>query len=197
SLPNPYAIGMDFDVLAPIIVTHLGCFDSGSDGISPSSALTTQIFNRNGASPVVVASTNFLAPDPGVLIGGSRFKAFTSPIVLTNGSYSAVGYGYDGNNRNGNLGTGNAKTWITDARGGLFASVGGGRFGAFSPGGFPTTLDGGPADRYAAGTFIVRRVTPAATIVANPVNVLVRPAATTNLSVVAIGVAPLRYQWSF
>ena len=197
TLPNPYAIGMDFNVLAPVIITHVGCFDSGSDGINPSSTLTTQIFNRNGATPVVAVGTNFSATDPGALIGGSRFKPLAVPVVLTNGSYSVVGFGYDGNNRNGNLGTGNAKTWSTDDGGGRLAFVGGGRFGAVSPGGFPTTADGGPADRYAAGTFQFRRVTATPTIVAPPLNVFVRPGGVTNLTVVAIGDAPLRYQWTF
>jgi hypothetical protein len=197
ALPNPYAIGMDFNVLLPVIITHLGCFDSGSDGINISSTLTTQIFNRNGATPVVAVGTNFSSADPGTLIGGSRFKPLAVPIVLTNGSYSVVGYGYDGNNRNGNIGTGNAKTWITDDGGGRLAFVGGGRYGAVSPGGFPATTDGGPADRYAAGTFQFRRVTATPTIVAPPMNVQVRPGGATNLTVVAIGDAPLRYQWTF
>jgi len=197
TLPNPYAIGMDFNVLSPVIITHMGCFDSGSDGINASSTLTTQIFNRNGAAPVVAVSTNFSSADPGTLVGGSRFKPLAVPVVLTNGSYSVVGYGYDGNNRNGNIGTGNAKSWTTDDGGGRLAFVGGGRYGAVSPGGFPATTDGGPADRYAAGTFQFRRVTATPTIVSPPINVQVRPSGATNLTVVAIGDAPLRYQWTF
>lgn len=197
SLPNPYGIGMDFNVLTPIIVTHLGCFDSAGDGINSSSTLTTQIFNRNGPAPTVVASMAFSSTDPGQLIGGSRLRALSSPVFLTNGSYSIVGYGYDGNNRNGNLGTGNAKTWYTDDGGGLLAFVGGGRYGPVAPGAFPLTGDGGPADRYAAGTFQFRRLTPTPTIVAQPPSVFVRPGSATNLTVVAVGDAPLRYQWFF
>lgn len=196
SLPNPYAIGMDFEVQSPIIVTRLGAFDSGSDGINASSTLTTQIYNRNGTTPQVAASTNFSSVDPGVLIGGSRFKPLAAPVLLTNGSYSVVGYGYDGNNRNGNLGTGNAKTWITDG-GASIVFVGGGRYGAVSPGGFPTTGDGGPADRYAAGTFEFRAAPVFPTILSQPVNALVRIGSNATFTVIAAGQAPLFHQWRF
>jgi Bacterial Ig domain len=196
SLPNPYALGMDFEVLSPIIVTRLGAFDSGSDGLNASSTLTTQIYNRNGPAPQVAASTNFSSADPGVLIGGSRFKTLAGPVLLTNGSYSVVGYGYDGNNRNGNLGTGNAKTWTTDG-GASITFVGGGRYGAVAPGGFPATLDGGPADRYAAGTFEFRSVPAFPTIFTQPVNSLVRVGSDAVFTVVAAGRAPLFHQWLF
>jgi len=195
TLPNPYALGMDFNVVSTIVVTRLGAFDSGSDGINASSTLTTQIFNRDGPSPTVVATTNFSSATPGELVGGSRFQTLATPIVLTNGSYSVVGYGYDGNNRNGNPGTGNVKTWTTDDGGGLLAFVGGGRFGPFAPGGFPTTLDGGPADRYAAGTFEYKTVPPRPQIVLPPANVYPRPGSNAVFSVFATGNAPLRYQW--
>jgi hypothetical protein len=196
TLPNPYAIGMDFDVLSPVIVTRLGSFDSGSDGLNASSTLTTQIYNRNGPTPVVVATTNFTSAAPGELVGGSRFKALAAPVVLTNGSYSCVGYGYDGNNRNGNIGTGNAKVWITDD-GCALAFVGGGRYGAVAPGGFPTTLDGGPADRYAAGTFDFIAVPPTPLIITQPTNFYARPGANGTNSVVAVSGSPLQYQWTF
>jgi hypothetical protein len=196
TLPNPYAIGMDFEVLSPVIVTRLGCFDSGSDGLNASSTLTTQIYNRNGPMPVVVGTTNFTSTASGELIGGSRFKALAVPVLLTNGSYSCVGYGYDGNNRNGNLGTGNTKVWTTDD-GCALAFVGGSRYGASAPGGFPTTLDGGPADRYAAGTFDFIAVPPTPLIIAQPTNFYARPGANGTNSVVAVSSQPLEYHWSF
>ena len=195
TLPNPYSIGMDFEVVSPILITRLGCFDSASDGINASSTLTTQIYDRNGPTPAVVASASFSSIDPGALVGGSRFKALASTVLLTNGSYSCAGYGYDGNNRNGNIGTGNAKVWTTDDSGAL-GFTGGGRYGPNSPGGFPTTLDGGPADRYAAGTFEFKTVPPTPLIVSAPTNMFVRPATSVTNSVTATGTAPLRYQWT-
>jgi len=196
SLPNPYAIGMDFDVLAPVVITRLGCFDSGSDGLNASSTLTTQIYNRNGPTPVVVATTNFASAAPGELIGGSRFKTLATPVLLTNGTYSCVGYGYDANNRNGNIGTGNAKVWTTDD-GGALAFVGGGRYGPVAPGGFPPTLDGGPADRYAAGTFVFITLPPTPLIVSQPANFYARPGANATNSVGVASSSPVQYQWTF
>ena len=105
-----------------------------------------------------------------------------------------MGYGYDGNNRNGNLGTGNARTWITDG-GAALAFVGGGRYGAVTPGGFPPTVDGGPADRYAAGTFEFRAAPVFPTIIGQPMNALVRVGGNATFTVVAAGRAPLFHQW--
>jgi hypothetical protein len=195
SLPNPYAIGMDFEVLSPIVVTRLGAFDSGGDGLNASSTLTTQIFNRNNPTPQVAASAGFSPTDPGALIGGSRFKSLAEAVLLTNGSYCVVGYGYDGNNRNGNLGTGNAKTWTTDNGGGLIAFVGGGRYGPVAPGAFPATVDLGPADRYAAGTFEFRPAPVFPAIFSQPTNALARPGGNATFTVIAAGRAPLSYQW--
>src|ERR1043166_4062466 len=188
---------MDFDVLTNLVVTGLGAFDSGTDGINPSSTLTTQLYTRSGNSGTVLATLTFTAADPGTLVDSSRLKPLASPLVLSPGSYSIVSYGYDNNNRNGNLGTGNTKSWSTDDGGGLLSFVGGGRYGTGGPGTFPVTPDGGPADRYAAGTFEFRPVPDAPMIFVHPTNQSVRPNGNTNFVVGAAGAAPLRYQWSF
>src|SRR5262249_24638267 len=146
-------------------------------------------------APVVVATTNFTSAAPGELIGSSRFKTLAVSVLLTNGSYSCVGYGYDGNNRNGNIGTGNVKVWTTDDACAL-SFVGGGRYGPMSPGGFPTTLDGGPADRYAAGTFEFIAVPSTPLIISQPTNFYARPGANATNSIVAASTAPLQYQWT-
>src|SRR5437016_13537351 len=44
------ALGMDFDVNAPIMVTRLGVFDSGSNGLGR--FLTAQIYDRDTQTPV-------------------------------------------------------------------------------------------------------------------------------------------------
>src|SRR5439155_26997171 len=72
-------LGMDFDVLTNIAVTHLGVFDSGGDGVNGSALLTVQLFSRSGNAGTVLATTTFTVADPGALIGGSRFKPLTSP----------------------------------------------------------------------------------------------------------------------
>ncbi len=196
----PNGLGMDFDVITPVIVSRLGAFDSGGNGIFASVPLTTQIFTRNGNSGSLLASLTFSSTDPGTLVDGSRFKPLATPLLLNPGSYTVVSYGYDNNNPNGNLGTGNAKTWSTDDGGGMISFVGVSRHGvsgSTGPGTFPASLDGGPADRYAAGTFEFTAVPAAPLILAQPTNQFVRPSSNAVFTVGAVGNAPLRYHWSF
>ena len=107
-----------------------------------------------------------------------------------------VSYGHDANNRNGNIGTGNLKTWTTDDGGGLLTFVGSGRYGG-SPGVFPATPDGGPADRYAAGTFEYLPAPTRPLILAQPTNQAVRLGQNASFSVSAAGQDPLFFQWFF
>ena len=101
-------------------------------------------------------------PNSGTLVGGSRFLSI-APITLGAGFQGSVivfGYG-DGNSAetDGNSYTAATGTptypWTTDGGGGLISFVGSGRFsdlGGTSIG-FATNIDGGPSNRYAAGTF--------------------------------------------
>ncbi|SVD78366.1 uncharacterized protein METZ01_LOCUS431220, partial [marine metagenome] len=95
----------------------------------------------------------FTPDDSGTLSGGSRFKKLTTPLELAPGAYSVVAHGYGAAERNHNAGQGGTR-WSTDAGGGVLVFTGVARHGA--AGTFPTNLDGGPADRYAAGTFRYR-----------------------------------------
>lgn len=69
------------------------------------------------------------------------------------GSIVTNGYGTD--EKNGNLDFGGS--WTTNDGGGLLEFVGDGRYGLSS---FPTNIDAGPANRYAAGTFQYEAATP-------------------------------------
>lgn len=148
-------LGMDFNVNGPVIVTHLGVFDSDSNGLSR--PLSAYLWNRTStATPLVTAG--FTGAVPGTLVGGSRFKPLATPILLSagfQGTVSADGYG--AGEPNGNSGS---PVWTTDTGGGLLSFVGTSRYGT-TPGTYPGTADGGPANRYAAGTFAF--VTPAMT----------------------------------
>ena len=74
-----------------------------------------------------------------------------SPITLPAGFQGTiVAENYQAGEPNGNI----PLVWTTDDGNGSVAFVGGGRFG-LSQGVFPTSVDGGPANRYAAGTFMV------------------------------------------
>jgi hypothetical protein len=144
-------LGMDFDVLADVSVSRLGVFDSGSDGLGL--PLTAELWSRNGNAGSLLPGgvLSFTPADPGVLVGGSRFKDLAAPILLTPGSYSIVAHGYGPAEFNGN--SGGAGPFGTVDGGTNIVFSGSGRYG-LSPGSFPNFPDGGPANRYGAGTFV-------------------------------------------
>ena len=155
------SLGHDFIVEKPIELLELGVFDDGSDGLNLE--ITAELWTRDdGGTPdsvdddsegELIASLTFSTDDPGILEGGSRFKALTSPIELTPGAYTMVAYGYGDGESNGNQGS--VDLGLTTDDGDLsLRFVGGGRFG--DAGFWPATGDGGPVNRYAAGTFKFR-----------------------------------------
>ena len=152
------SIGMDFYVDETIQVTELGCFDSGGNGIS--STITVQLWRRNeNGTPTNFADdtglTNlgyaiFVPSSSGTLLEGSRFKTpapLGLPILLAPGAYSIIANGFGASDPIGN----SLDAWETNSGNGKIRFVGGGRYGVANT--FPTTADGGPANRYAAGTF--------------------------------------------
>jgi hypothetical protein len=140
------SLGLDFDVTQQVYVDQLGVFDSGSNGLVAN--LTARLYNR--ATQTQIASLTFTPADPGTISGGSRFKRLSTPIILPAGFQGTiVAEGYTAGEPNGNS-MGAAPVWTT-AGGGAINFVGVGRNG--NAGSFPTNLDGGPANRYAAGTF--------------------------------------------
>ena len=146
----PQSLGMDFDVNSPISITSLGVFDSGGDGLA--GPLRAHIYNRD--SQASLASLDFTPSQPGTLVGGSRFKPLSNPLVLPAGFHGTVVVDYLTNQMelNGNWGHG-AGSWTTDSGGGLISFVGSART-TVSGIGYPGVADAGPANRYAAGTFL-------------------------------------------
>ncbi len=150
-------LGLDFDVKQPVVVDELGVFDSGSNGLAV--PLTARLYNRD--TQTEVASLAFAAGQTGTLVGGSRLLPLASSVVLPAGFHgSIVAEGYGDAEPNGN-GFGGPVSWTDDDGGGLLQFTGGGRFGD-TPGAFPTNVDGGPANRYAAGTFTFSALGPIA-----------------------------------
>ncbi|MCI0458154.1 MAG: PKD domain-containing protein, partial [Gemmataceae bacterium] len=150
-------LGMDFNTTQDVLVTRLGVFDSGADGLAR--ALTARLYNRDTGTQL--ADLAFATGDTGSLGDGSRFLPLATPLVLPagfHGTMVAEGYGPGELNGNGGL---QPITWTTDA-GTSLAFVGGGRFGP-TAGVFPSSVDGGPANRYAAGTFEFMPLTEIAT----------------------------------
>jgi hypothetical protein len=141
-------LGMDFDVTQGIVVTRLGVFDSGSDGLAL--PLTARLYNRD--TQTEVADLAFSAGQTGTLVGGSRFLPLPAPVVLPPGFHgSIVAEGYGAAEPDGNA-MAQPISWTTNDGGGLIQFVGTGRYG-MTPGAFPANPDSGPANRYAAGTF--------------------------------------------
>lgn len=144
------ALGMDFDLWAPISVTHLGVFDSGSNGILLN--LNAEIWSRTGNAGVKLFELPFGPGNDGVAIAGSRFKPLAVPQILGPGSYTIVARGYGAAEQNLNA---NVPLVKRVHSGGVMQFVGGGRYNfPVVPGAFPATPDGGPFNRYGAGTFI-------------------------------------------
>lgn len=152
------SVGNDFDVLRPIRVTKLGVFDDSSDGLQRS--LSVRLYDRSNG--LVLAQLTFGPGDEGELVGGSRFKVLATPVVLQPGLEAAiVASGYGAGERVGNKGVPSSEEMILELfGGGCLRFVGLSRFGD-DPNGFPEIRDGGPADRYAAGTFYFEPFTPA------------------------------------
>lgn len=150
-------LGMDFDVVNPIVITRLGVFDSGSDGLNL--VIVAGLWDR--ATETELAYMVFTPDEPGELIGGSRFKDLPAPIRLEvgfQGTIAADGYGPEEPLRN-RLGDPANIVWTTNDGNGSIAFVGSSRWG-LTAGQFPATPDDGPAARYAAGTFMFQ-TTPA------------------------------------
>ncbi len=141
------SLGMDFDVNRPILVYALGVFDSNQDGLSV--PIVARIFNRT--TQQVLVTLTFPAGNTGTLVNGSRFLSLPCPLQLPAGFQGVIeADGYGATEQNGNV---NGPARSTDGGGGAISFVGGGRYTA-TAGAFPTTIDGGPANRYAAGTFV-------------------------------------------
>lgn len=167
------ALGMDFDVARSVQVTELGCFDSGSNGLSRNITVVLWSRNQNGTpgstaddlQGSVLASEVFTTAAPGTLVGGQRFKTLASPVTLAPGSYTILAYNYGAGEPNGNDAAFNNGT---NTGGGAISFVGSSRYGVTAPpasvaASWPGTPDGGPAARYGSGTFRFRETAAFAT----------------------------------
>ena len=145
------SVGMDFDVLAPIEVTHLGVFDDGSDGLQV--PLTAHLYDRdNPTTPL--ATIEFAAGTTGTLSGGTRYVelAPNEKLTLPAGFRGTiVAEGYQSSERYGD-GFSYERFGTTQDGGGHVAFVGTGRTG--NSGAFPNSVSGGRTNRFGAGSFI-------------------------------------------
>lgn len=141
------SIGMDFDTVAPVTITHLGAFDSAGDGLKR--PITVTLYDRETERAIV---TRVVESTQGELIGSARFIELENPIRLPAefaGTIAASGYG-----PGEPLGNGKQHPDIGSVDGGEGAIrfVGSGRYGD-APDAFARIVDKGAANAYAAGSF--------------------------------------------
>lgn len=144
------SLGLDFDVgLDPITVTHLGVFDSAGDGLALT--ITAYIYNRDTQLPLFGPLS--FSGNGDLLVNGSRWQDIGDFLLPAGFRGSVVAEGYGPGELLYNMG-GNpnaAFPSLLDDAGGAISFVNSGRFGA--AGFYPANDDGGPVNRYAAGTF--------------------------------------------
>lgn len=146
------SVGMDFETgLEPVEITHFGAFDSGQDGFT--TARTVSIYDRNNTA-VPFATLTIPAGASSTLINGSRFVPVASTVTLPAGFKGSIvlnDVSVDSIRNNGVAAPPPGPLSTINNGGGLLRFVGLGRFGGI--GVYPGTVDGGPANRYQAGTF--------------------------------------------
>ncbi len=183
------AFGFDFDVgRSPLLVRGLGAFDDGQDGLN--AAIGVRLYERTSAS--LLASTVFATGTGARLSRGYRIADLATALLLPagfRGSIVASGYG-DARERRYDNGTAAFPGSI--AAGGFVAFVGGGRSG-FDAAAFPTTVDVGPAVRYAGPNFVFTAL-PAAVGEDVPTSTVPEPAtwALVGAGLVLLGAASAR-----
>lgn len=118
-------LGDDFTVGAQdIIVTKLGVFDDGANGLNRT--ITAYIYNFGGATPIPIGPIEFTTDNSSLdPVIPYRFRTLDSPVTLTAGaSYSIVAENYGPTERNHNTNEGSPAPVFSSS--GL--TVGGGRY---------------------------------------------------------------------
>jgi hypothetical protein len=186
-------LGLEFDVnCTAIVITQLGAFDSGQDGFKRT--INVYIYDRD-TQTAVYGPMSFTGEE-GTIVGGDRFKPLDTPLVLPGGFHGCVvaeNYGAEEMLRNPGISA--TVPPPMDSGGGLITFVGRARYGTVQ-GTYPGTPDGGPANRYHAGTFEFE-AGPAPVILSPPLSQTVPEGADAVFAVVATGVEPLSFQWQF
>lgn len=141
------SLGMNFDVLSSINVTHLGAFDSLQNGFS--SEIKVGVFDRN--TKTLVTEVAFFNGTNNVLIGQSRFVDIVD-VELGIGNYLIVAQGFNETDRNGTAFFGGSIPTVNTGNG-LISFVGEASYGDQQDFEYPLMVDEFRANRYDAGTF--------------------------------------------
>ena len=129
--------------------------DSGQDGLSRT--ITARLYERGPGNTGTELASVTLSGTDGQLIGGTRYVPLATPLYLPRGfDGTMVAEGYGAGEPLLNSHGGAPTMWATYSGDGVVSFVGSGRWG--TAGLFPTNADGGPVDRYAAGSFMFQPV---------------------------------------
>lgn len=138
-------LGLDFSVTSAVLVSKLGVFDAGSNGLT--NELFVGIFNSSGT---LLTSASI---GGGTGNGGASNYLFVgiADYVLLPGTYQLASWGYDDIDQNyNNSGPGGPITF--DSVGGRLTALGS-RYSASGTGGVFATLPDVGSTRYGAGSF--------------------------------------------
>ncbi|HUE14924.1 MAG TPA: PEP-CTERM sorting domain-containing protein [Planctomycetaceae bacterium] len=152
-------LGLDFNVNQQITVTALGAYDQGSVGNligSTGQGVSVGIFDRTTGT-LVSPTASFSPINAGIQINGDAFQP--ELFTLAPGQYSVVSLNDDNYNEGYVSHTFNP-TSVMNTGGGAISFVGSGRYDGGGSLVYPTAVDGGPANRYDAGTFIFETPEP-------------------------------------
>jgi hypothetical protein len=153
------SLGMTFTVNSAITVNDMGVYNwLGPTGAPLAAPLTVAIYNTSTGFIVNGTEFTFNAGQAYTQLPGDNFDLFEQikPVQLAPGGYEVVAVGFGPNQFNGNQGFGNGAAGaaegappsvITYTNGGFYSNDNGGTLV------LPTIADGGPANRYDAGTF--------------------------------------------
>lgn len=146
---------MEFRVnnAAGILVTQLGAFDHQGNGIAgtQNGGIRVAVFNKITRTIVAGLDVN-ISGNADEYTGNHRMKN-VNPVVLPPGNYMIVAKGYNQNELNGNVGYGTPRGGV-DSAGGAVTFTGTSAYGPVNSGfAYPANNDGGPVNRYLAGTF--------------------------------------------
>ena len=149
-------LGMEFSVnnSSGIVINQLGAFDHQGNGISgtQSGGIRVAIFNKSTRA-IVPGLNVVIIGNADSYVGNHRMKNVT-PVTLTPGSYVVVAKGYNSTEMNGNAGWGTPFP-VGDLGGGAISYAGSCMYGSEGSGfSYPTNPDGGPGNRYLAGSFM-------------------------------------------
>ena len=149
-------LGMEFSVntSSGIVINQLGAFDHQGNGITgtQSGGIRVAIFNK-ATRTIVPGLDAIIIGNSDSYVGNHRMKNIT-PVTLVAGSYVIVAKGYNANELNGNAAWGTAFP-AGDLGGGAITYASACMYGSEGSGfAYPTIADGGPGNRYLAGSFI-------------------------------------------